>query len=274
MMGSLLIRGMLVGILAGIMAFGFAKIFGEPQVDRAIAFETRMEQAKSHAETPKGMNMSKDMSMSSGMDMSKGMSMSGGMVMTNAEAAAPELVSRATQAGIGLLTGVAVYSAAFGGLFALVFGFVYGRVSHLGARSTAAVLAVTGFIAIYVVPNLKYPANPPAVGLPETIGSRTALFLAMIAISIAAMILAAAIRQKLAAQYGGWNATLIGGAVFLVVVAIAQLLLPSLNEVPDGFPAVVLWNFRIASAGIQIVLWTTLALVFGAVAEPVLRQRQ
>ena len=39
MVGNLLLRGMLVGIFAGILAFGFAKIYGEPQVDRAIAFE-------------------------------------------------------------------------------------------------------------------------------------------------------------------------------------------------------------------------------------------
>jgi hypothetical protein len=37
---------MLVGILAGLLAFGFATVFGEPQVDRAISFETQMEQAK------------------------------------------------------------------------------------------------------------------------------------------------------------------------------------------------------------------------------------
>ncbi len=39
MTGRLLVRGMLVGLLAGILAFGFAKVFGEPQIDKAIAFE-------------------------------------------------------------------------------------------------------------------------------------------------------------------------------------------------------------------------------------------
>ena len=46
MASTLLVRGMLVGILAGLLAFGFATVFGEPQVDRAISFETQMEQAK------------------------------------------------------------------------------------------------------------------------------------------------------------------------------------------------------------------------------------
>lgn len=52
MMRALLIRGMLVGILAGVLAFGVARIFGEPQVDRAIAFEEQMDAAKAAAEKP------------------------------------------------------------------------------------------------------------------------------------------------------------------------------------------------------------------------------
>ena len=255
MMGALLLRGMLVGVLAGMLAFGFAKLFGEPQVERAIAFETRMDAAKGgEAEN----------AMPADMEMSKG------MTMTNAEAAAPELVSRATQSGIGLLTGVVTYGAAFGGLFALVFGLVYGRVGSLGPRATSAMLGCACFVAIYLAPSLKYPANPPAIGLPETIGARTVLFFAMIAISIAAMALAVAARQRLAASHGGWNATLAGGAVFLALVGAAQFALPSLNEVPGNFPADVLWNFRLASLGMQAVLWATLALAFGPLAEAVL----
>jgi hypothetical protein len=39
MVRSLLIRGMLAGVAAGILAFVFAKVLGEPQVDKAIAYE-------------------------------------------------------------------------------------------------------------------------------------------------------------------------------------------------------------------------------------------
>ena len=52
MVGNLLLRGMLVGVLAGLLAFGLARIFGEPQVDRAIAFEEQMNQAKGEAPEP------------------------------------------------------------------------------------------------------------------------------------------------------------------------------------------------------------------------------
>jgi hypothetical protein len=52
MVGNLLLRGILVGVFAGLLAFGFARIFGEPQVNRAIAFEDQMSQAKGEAPEP------------------------------------------------------------------------------------------------------------------------------------------------------------------------------------------------------------------------------
>ena len=261
MMRALLIRGMLVGILAGVLAFGVARIFGEPEVDRAIAFEEQMDAAKAVAEKSANKSPTTNMTMSGGHDMS------------DAQAAEPELVTRTTQAGIGLLTEVVVYGAAFGGLFAVAFGLVLGRLSRFGPRPTAALLAAAAFTTVYLVPSLKYPANPPSVGLPETIGYRTSLFVAMIAISIAAMIVAIKLAQWFAEQYGNWTATLLGAAVFFAIVVIAQLALPPLNEVPEGFPADVLWNFRIASIGIQVMMWSTLGIVFGYFAEKLLLAR-
>jgi hypothetical protein len=131
-------------------------------------------------------------------------------------------------------------------------------------------LAGAAFLTLVIVPGLKYPANPPAVGHPETIGERTGFFLVMIIASIAAMVIAAWAGRRVAARLGRWNACLVGGAVFIVLVAIVQILLPSINEVPDQFPAVLLWHFRIASLGIEAILWTTIGLVFGVLAEKAL----
>jgi cytochrome b561 len=47
------------------------------------------------------------------------------------------------------------------------------------------------------VPNLKYPANPPSVGIPATIGIRTALYFSMIAIPIAAMACSVCLKRLL-----------------------------------------------------------------------------
>ncbi len=46
MVRTLLVRGMICGFIAGLLVFGFAKVFGEQQVDRAIASETAMDEEK------------------------------------------------------------------------------------------------------------------------------------------------------------------------------------------------------------------------------------
>ncbi|MBV9533623.1 MAG: CbtA family protein, partial [Bradyrhizobium sp.] len=142
MTGRLLVRGMLIGLVAGFLSFCFLKLAGEPSLDRAIAFEKAMDEAKAKAKADEAA--------------AKGQP-------APAEEDDPELVSRPVQAGIGLLTGVAIYSTAFGGLFALVFAFVFRRMVDVGPRATSALLAAVGFIAVYVTPMLKYPANPPSV---------------------------------------------------------------------------------------------------------------
>jgi predicted cobalt transporter CbtA len=248
MVGVLLLRGVLVGVVAGILCFGFLKIAGEPSVDRAIAFEAQLEEAKAHADAH-----------------------SHGAEAPKAEAPKeepyPELVSRGMQAGLGLFTGVVVYSAAFGGLFALAFAFFYGRIGDFGPRATAALLAAMGIVAVYIVPTLKYPANPPSVGDGGTIGLRTALYFGVIAISLAAMIAAGTLRSRLSSRYGAWNAFLIAAAAYLIAMLAVGLALPTVDEVPAQFPAVVLWQFRIASLGAQAIMWATLGLVFGALTE-------
>ncbi|MFM0262787.1 CbtA family protein [Paraburkholderia sediminicola] len=230
MVGKLLVRGMLAGIAAGLLTFGFARLVGEPQVDQAISFEEKAGAAKG-------------------------------------EAPEPELVSRDTQTGLGLLTGVVTYGAAFGGLFSLVFAYAYGRVGALSARALSAWLALGAFITLVIVPNIKYPANPPSVGDPETIGMRTGLFFLMIAISLAAMVFSLKVRRRAALKLGAWNGSIVAGVVFVVIIAAVQLSMPTINEVPAAFPAVLLWKFRIAAIGMQVIMWTTVGLLFGALVE-------
>ncbi|SAK78837.1 membrane protein [Caballeronia arationis] len=252
MIRNLLIRGMIAGLVAGLVGFGFARTFGEPSVARAIAFEAQHE----HAEENAGHSH----------DHAAAGSQPGQAAASHDHGDEEELVSRGTQAGLGLLTGVAVFGTALGGLFSLVFAFAYGRLGALRTRGTSALLALFGFVSIAIVPFIKYPPNPPAVGNPETIGPRTALFFGMVAISIASTVLAVYLQRRMRGQHGEWNATLIAGAAYIVVIAIAQFGLPSIDEVPADFSASLLWNFRIAAVGIQALLWTTLGLVFGPLA--------
>jgi predicted cobalt transporter CbtA len=227
---SLLVRGMFVGLLAGLLAFAFARWTGEPEVERALAFETSMDKAAGRSPDP-------------------------------------EMVSRKVQKSFGLLTGVAVYGAAAGGLFGLTFAFAWGRMDIARPRTLSAVLAVLGFIAIVLVPTLKYPANPPSVGNPETIGVRTAAFFLLIAFSVAAMVLALQVRRRVSTRLGGWNSTLLAAVLFVFVMAIVSPFFPVIDEIPAGFPVTLMWRFRVAALGIQAVMWATLGLLFGWLTE-------
>ena len=230
MVRALLIRGMLAGALAGLLACGFAWIFGEPQVDVAIGFEQ-------HTHAAAG------------------------------EAFQSEIVSRAVQSTAGLLIGILVYGCAVGGIFSLVFAYAYGRIGSPHPRATAAALAAAGFLTLILVPQIKYPANPPPIGEPESIAARTALYFTMIALSVIAAVAATSSACQLIRRLGGWNSAMAGGAAYLAVVTVSMLILPSANEVPADFSATTLWNFRIASLGTEAVLWIALGLVFGLLAE-------
>ncbi len=246
MVGALLWRGMLLGVLAGILCFGFLKLAGEPPVNRAIAFEER--HGKAHPST--------------------GAHTHGGPTTPRDEPR--ELVSRETQAGLGLFAAAAVYGAAFGGLFSLAFALAYGRMAKLSPRATAAVLAALGFVAVYLVPLLKYPPNPPAVGAAETIGVRTALYFSVIALSLAAMIGAGMLRIRLQSRLGGWNACLIAAAAYVLAMFVVCSALPGFDEAPEHFPAAVLWDFRIAASGAQLLMYAVIGVGFGLAAERVL----
>ncbi|VFJ14473.1 CbtA family protein [Candidatus Nitrosocosmicus franklandus] len=75
---------------------------------------------------------------------------------------------------------------ATGALLGLTYGAVLGIIYVISRkylpssddRKKSLVLAGLMCLALYVVPFLKYPANPPAVGDPETIGFRDSLYTA------------------------------------------------------------------------------------------------
>lgn len=230
MVRQLLIRGMLVGILAGLSGFAFAWLFGEKQIDLAIAFEDHVRQLAG-------------------------------------EAPEPELVSRAVQSTVGLLTGMLVYGCALGGILSLVFAYVQGRIVRLSPRATSAILGLAGLVVLILVPQIKYPANPPSVGEPATIGLRTGLYFEMIALSVVAAMAGVRIARKLVVRFGSWNAVLAGVGVYIAAMTVTMLVLPPVDEVPPAFLAVTLWHFRLASFGTNIVVWMVLGLGFGALAE-------
>lgn len=221
-MRALLVAGLLAGLVGGIFAFGFAAVVGEPPVEVAIAIE---ESGDGHTHS-------------------------------HGDAEAPE-VSRGVQSTLGLAIATCAFGAALGGLFSLAFAFAHGRIGTTAARATVLSLGAIGFVAVVVVPFLVYPPNPPAVGHAETIGDRTAAYFVMMALSL----VLAAIAVRVGAGHG-WRARVGAALGYVVAVAVVAALLPRFDEVPDGFPAQTLWDFRIASLGTQAVLWAALGVAF------------
>src|SRR4029453_4679255 len=124
-------------------------------------------------------------------------------------------------------------------------------------------VAAIGFVSVSLLPFVAYPPNPPAVGDPETIGTRTALYFIMLAISIIAAVTATMVGRRLADRWGPWYATMSAIAGYLLVTLTAVARLPSYSEVPAESPAPVLYEFRAASLIIQLTLWATLGVALG-----------
>jgi predicted cobalt transporter CbtA len=141
-------------------------------------------------------------------------------------------------------------------------------------------------LSLYVVPALKYPANPPAVSLEETIRQRTLLYLLMVVLSAALFVGAVYLGRQLAERLGAWNATLAAAGSYIAAIAVVMLILPTIDETPgplrdnagnmvyEGFPADDLYQFRLYSLGTQVVMWTTIGLVFAVLAARLLDEKR
>ena len=234
MVARLLICGMIVGVLAGLLAFGVSHLVGESQIEQAIALEEGAQGTHDHGATE--------------------------------GTAHPEPFTRQTQAGVGLLTGLVVFGAALGGVFSMVFVGMHGRFGPAKPLRLAGTIALCGFVTLFLIPNLKYPANPPGTSLGETIGERTYLYFGMIAICAIALIIACLVARALA-KHGTLSATLAGAALYGMCVLLAWGVLPSINETPQGFPKDLLIQFRLASVSLHAVIWATLGVAFGVLAS-------
>ena len=256
----LALRGLGVGAFGGLLAFIFARILAEPQIQAAIDYESGRDAA---------------------------MHVAGGM----------EVFSRGVQRNVGIGVGMLLFGMAMGGLLAVTFVLVSrGLRPRMRPRTLVALLAAGGYLGFYVLPFLKYPANPPSIGHGETIGPRTELYTSMVVISIVALVAATITWRRLEPRFGAWNATIVAALALFAILAIVMAILPPLGhlaynkahygnfvtETPQplkdssgriiypGFPADVLFKFRLYSLLAQGILWATLAAAYGPLAERVL----
>jgi MFS family permease len=249
---KLILRGFASGALGGLLAFVFARIVAEPLTQRAIEYEDGRNAAEAALQRAAGMAMA-------GHD--------------------HELFSRSVQRNAGLPLGMILFGVAVGGLVAVAYALV-ARGTHPRARPrvVALLIAAAGFAGVFLLPFLKYPAEPPGIEHAQSIQTRGTLYLAMVAISVVAVVAAGVVARALAPRLGRRRAALAALAGLAVVVTIAAALLPSIEPsqalrdatgavVYPRFPSDVLFRFRLCAIGVQVVLWTTVGLAFGVLAE-------
>ncbi|MET8280666.1 CbtA family protein [Micromonospora sp. NPDC005174] len=236
---TVLLRGLLAGLVAGLLAGTFAYVVGEPHVEAAIAIEEAA--AATHAESPvDGHQHDED-----------------------------ALVGRNGQRG-GLFLATGLFGAAMGGLLATAYVLLSRRRRAVDDGRGGLLLAGGALLGVVIVPFLKYPPNPPAVGDPSTIDQRTVTYLLMVVLGLVAVWSGSLGYRSVGEHSPVWlrASAAVGG--FLLVTVVSYVVLPSFQEVPGDFPATLLWSFRLASLGTQVVLWTGLGLLFAALMH---RQR-
>ncbi|ORA09002.1 CbtA family protein [Mycobacterium arosiense] len=248
----LIAGGLLAGAVGAVLAFVFARLCVEPVIGRAIAFED----GRTDAENAHGVHEH-----------------------------GAELFTRGVQSGPGLGFGVLIFGLAMGALFAVLFSVVYARTEVGRPQALSLALAAGAFGAVYLVPFVKYPPNPPAVGQADTIGARTGWYLVMVLVSVVLAIGAVVLARRLAARFGAWNARSLAVAAYLVAIVVVAVLLPGVDETPEplrdaagtiiypGFPADVLYEFRLLSLATQLVLWAGIGLMFAVISGRLLAVR-
>jgi predicted cobalt transporter CbtA len=230
-------RGMAAGLLAGLLAGLFAFLVGEPILDRAIALE-QSTHVHSHGDG--------DHAHGGGGD--------------------EEIFSRPTQK-VGLFFATGLFGVTVGGVFGIVYTFFRERLAAGSDLKRSISLAGAIFAGAFLIPFLKYPANPPSIGDPSTIRERTAAYFTLVALSLLATLIAWISARSLEAR--GISASrrrLTVGASLVVVVGVLYLLLPAAPS-PGEFPSGMLWAFRLSSLGTQLAFWAGLGLLFGVLCE-------
>jgi hypothetical protein len=248
------------GAVAGVVAYAFSRVMIEPLIGAAVDYEGERE----HVEAQ----------------------------LAGAEHGPDhELFTRAIQENVGAAVGVIAFGIAMGVLFAVAHTVIRSVLERRGYRPdpTGLALAIGAgmFVAITLAPGLKYPANPPTVGLPETIGARSSGFLTVTVISVVAACLAVAAGLAWSRRWGIWRATAAAVGGYAVVMLVVMVLLPSFHEVPgpiagpdglvlDGFPAELLAEFRVYSLANQALMWLAIGATWAALAarQRVVRERQ
>ncbi len=227
-------RALIAGLITGVLMGAYMYFVVEPTVGEAIALEESLAELAS----------------------------------SDPGAVAEEpLFDRVQQTAGGVAANV-IYAVVVGAVFGVVFAKFRHRLPSASDRKRAMWLAAVGFAAVGLVPALKYPANPPAVGDPDTVNERTVQYLVLLVVSVAAAIaltrLAGVLRGRLAEHT---RAVAVAAATVLVYGVIMVVLPGTPDSIAAEVPADLVWDFRIRSLGSLVLLWAGLGLGLGWLLE-------
>ncbi|MDR7251896.1 putative cobalt transporter CbtA [Nocardioides sp. BE266] len=244
---TFLVHGLLAGLLAGVAAFVVAYTVGEPQIDKAIALEEAASATAADHEHSDG-------------------------AAAHSHDDEDAVVSRSTQSTLGLATGTLGLGVVLGGFTGLLAAVGLGRLGGLRPAASTALVALLAAVSFSVVPFLKYPATPPAVGSGETIDSRTAVYFGFLTISVVGVLAAVSVARRAARRWTGVPGVLAGAATYVVVVAVAAVAFPKIDELGD-FPASILWDFRVSSLLTLLAMWAVIGAALTALVDRTWRQQ-
>ena len=221
--GTVLKAALVAGLAAGLTAAIFHLFLTEPLIDRAITLEEA------------------------------------GHVSGHDE---PELVSRDTQKK-GLVVGFVLLGISWGMVFGVAFQAAQRWLPAMSRFKQGLTMALFAYWAVALLPFLKYPANPPGIGDPNTIGERQALYAGFLALSVITVLLGIWLMSRMQTRLASsTRATSLGWAAIVGIGLLLFVLMPGIAEEGD-LPTDLLNSFRAMSILGLTVFWVTMGVLFG-----------
>jgi predicted cobalt transporter CbtA len=214
---------LLAGAIAGTILGAMNQVAVEPYIDHAVELEMQNTNQNSQIINP-------------------------------AEFTAYRLWQRGGEIVAGTILGLSI-----GSLFGIVFAYTHSSVPGSNNKKKALIVAGIMWLVLFLMPALKYPANPPAVGDPETIYYRQSLYVAFLAISGFSALGLAFLHRKMRALN---IKKAIIPAAYVAIISGAYLAMPA-NPDPINAPMDLVLSFRITSAITISMFWGLLGVIFG-----------
>lgn len=221
--------GVIAGIILAFLNLGIV----EPTIDKAIALEVQQQ-----VSSGENVNMS-------------------------------ELIDYRYWQKAGAFAGGAIYGAGLASLFGVIFIFARNKLPGKNNKQKAIFLAGIMWFVLFLMVALKYPANPPAVGDPETIYYRETLYVGYIMISgFAALGMAVIwIRTRMNSK------KIIIPLMYAAIMVTAYVVMPS-NPDKIEISMDLIQTFRILSAITIAIFWGILGIIFGSLWDRFLAREQ